>query len=115
MADAATVGLNPVISGSGTNLKVLSMYSLIIVSSSLGVRGWKCSPGQHFIKVEPDAQSLGKGLQEVGKFVAENSIEINSTVGIKNSSATLWQMQVQQLGWKQLATNFSNALKRILQ
>ena len=112
----ATVGLNPVISGSGTNLKVIEYAAcgLIIVSTSLGVRGWECSPGQHFIKVEPDAQSLGNGLQEVGKFVAENSIEINSTVGMKNSSATLWQMQVQQLGWKQLATNFGIALKLIL-
>ena len=50
-------------------------------------------PGQHFIKVEPNAQSLGNGLQEVGKFVAENSSEINSKVGIKNSSGTLWKMQ----------------------
>ena len=112
----ATVGLNPVISGSGTNLKVIEYAAcgLIIVSTSLGIRGWEWSPGQHFIKVEPNAQSLGNGLQEVGKFVAENSSEINSKVGIKNSSGTLWKMQVQQLGWKRLAANFSIALKQIL-
>ena len=112
----ATVGLNPLVSGSGTNLKVIEYAAcgLIIISTAVGVRGWGWIPGQHFIKVEPNTQSLKNGLQEVDKFVAHNAIHINSIAGMKNSSATPWQMQVQQLGWKRLATNFSIALKRIL-
>lgn len=53
----ADVGVNPMSSGSGTNLKMLEYAAagVPLVSSSFGARGLGFTPGEHYAVGEPDA------------------------------------------------------------
>ncbi|HHQ6574850.1 TPA: glycosyltransferase [Serratia fonticola] len=48
----ASIALNPMESGSGSNIKALDYfsYALPILSTSFGMRGFNIEPGKHFIK-----------------------------------------------------------------
>lgn len=52
----ADVALNPVISGSGTNLKMLEYFAagLPVLTTPVGARGLDIEPRQHALVVEPD-------------------------------------------------------------
>jgi glycosyltransferase involved in cell wall biosynthesis len=53
---SAGLGLNPVTSGSGTNLKILEYFAagLSVVSTPVGARGLEARDGEHLRIVEPD-------------------------------------------------------------
>ncbi|WP_272474705.1 glycosyltransferase family 4 protein [Baekduia alba] len=52
----ADVALNPMMSGSGTNLKMLEYAGagVPLVSSAFGARGLDMTPGEHYVEAEPD-------------------------------------------------------------
>lgn len=54
--EAAEIGLNPVLSGSGTNLKQLELMAmgLPVVASQVGVRGLQVEDGRHCLVREPE-------------------------------------------------------------
>lgn len=54
---AADVGLNPMASGSGTNLKMLDYagHGLLVLSTPVGARGLAFVPGTHYVECEPSA------------------------------------------------------------
>ena len=60
---AADVGLNPMASGSGTNLKMLDYagHGLLVLSTPVGARGLAFVPGMHYVECEADA--FGTALQ----------------------------------------------------
>ncbi len=53
---AADIGLNPMFSGSGTNLKILEYWAagLAVVSTSVGVRGLAMQPGVEALVIDPE-------------------------------------------------------------
>lgn len=62
---AADVGLNPMRSGSGTNLKMLDYagHGLLILSTPVGARGLAFAAGSHY--VEREVQDFAAALQEL--------------------------------------------------
>lgn len=56
LSRATDVALNPVLSGSGTNLKILdyAAHGALILSTPTGVRGLKFKQGSHYLSFEPD-------------------------------------------------------------
>ncbi len=62
---ASDIGLNPMFSGSGTNLKILEYFAagLTVISTSLGIRGLKVTPGEAVVVCEPEEfETQVKGL-----------------------------------------------------
>jgi glycosyltransferase involved in cell wall biosynthesis len=59
----ATLGLNPMFSGSGTNLKLAeyAAYGLPVVSTAFGARGGLWNPGEHYVEIK---DSLAKTLTQ---------------------------------------------------
>jgi glycosyltransferase involved in cell wall biosynthesis len=57
----ADVALNPMRSGSGTNLKMLEYAGagVPVVSSAFGARGLDMTPGEHYVEAEPEALAAG--------------------------------------------------------
>ncbi|MDD2711775.1 MAG: glycosyltransferase [Simplicispira sp.] len=82
---AADVGLNPMESGSGTNLKMLDYagHGLLIVSTPVGARGLAFESGMHYIEVplsgfaaalealEPDVPAPHLALRTAARSLAE--------------------------------------------
>ena len=61
----ADIGLNPILSGAGTNLKLAeyAALGLPIVSTRFGARGGVLQEGVHYVAAAPD--HLGEALREV--------------------------------------------------
>lgn len=53
--ERAAIGLNPVVSGGGSNLKLAEFFAhgLAVVSTPFGVRGYQVEGGKHLLVVEP--------------------------------------------------------------
>lgn len=66
--DNASIALNPMLSGSGSNIKALDYFSygLPILSTPFGMRGFNIESGKHYIesKLEDFPQVLNKCLSE---------------------------------------------------
>jgi glycosyltransferase involved in cell wall biosynthesis len=71
----ADVALNPMMSGSGTNLKMLEYAGagVPLISSSFGARGLGMTPGEHYVEAEPEA--LAAALAAVRDEPAEVTAE----------------------------------------
>lgn len=52
--DAADLGINPMLTGAGTNLKTIDYagHDLLLLSSAMGVRGLLMEPGRHYLNIE---------------------------------------------------------------
>jgi len=66
---AADVGLNPMLRGSGTNLKMLdyAAHGALVLSTAIGARGLGFAPGTHYVSFLPGelAQTLESLLPEL--------------------------------------------------
>jgi glycosyltransferase involved in cell wall biosynthesis len=67
---AADAGLNPVVGGSGSNVKVFEYLAakLPVISTTFGVRGTELEPGRDYIPYDPDHPS-----EAIRQFVHGNS------------------------------------------
>jgi len=97
----ADIGLNPVLSGSGTNLKLLDYAAagLPIVSTPFGARGAGLETGKHLWQAEPE--HLAARLKEVLALPIEEKVRI-TLAARKQVEATL--------DWQAIATAFAEKL-----
>jgi glycosyltransferase involved in cell wall biosynthesis len=98
----ADVALNPMLSGSGTNLKMLDYFAagIPVISSQFGARGLKVEPGKHFILAENDWTAT---LQA---FVLQEREELDSL------ATKARQLVEERYSWETIADNFADALGR---
>ena len=96
--DEVTLGLNPMVSGSGTNLKLAeyAAWGLPVMASPLGARGWDWQPGAQFIVCEVNPQSLLKGLEAFDVFIEQSKSEDEAI-----------RQQAELLNWRRLGAVFS--------
>ena len=90
----ATVGLNPMVSGSGTSLKVAEFVAcgLPVVATPLGVRGWEWQAQEHFIACDQSGESLARAVQTATQFMTHAA-----------DRGRFLRQQALQLGWDRLA------------
>jgi glycosyltransferase involved in cell wall biosynthesis len=96
--DEATLGLNVVASGSGTNLKLAeyAAWGLPVMASLLGARGWNWQEGIQLIACDFNLQSLLQGLQGFETFIEQSKSEDESI-----------RQQAELLSWRRLGAVFS--------
>ena len=101
----ATVGLNPMASGSGTNLKIAeyAAWGLPVLATGLGVRGWNWQPGSDYLHVEASTASVSQGLEAALSFMQQG----------KAADHRLRE-QALQLGWPRIARQFGQALQSLV-
>ena len=101
----ATVGLNPMASGSGTNLKIAeyAAWGLPVLATALGVRGWTWQPGEDYVRVEASAASVSQGLEAALTFMQKG-----------NAVDRRLREQALQLGWPRIARHFGQALQSLV-
>ena len=99
----ASVGLNPIISGAGTNLKLAEYAAagLPIVSTAFGARGGVLLPDTHITVCDGDANSLAQALQ---RWFKQSDEEHQAQV----SSA--WQRVRETLDWEKIALSYAEFL-----
>jgi glycosyltransferase involved in cell wall biosynthesis len=63
----ATVGLNPMFSGSGTNLKLAeyAAYGLPVLSTAFGARGGAWTAGEHYVEIKDSLTSTLRQFQHM--------------------------------------------------
>lgn len=103
--DVAEFGLNPVVSGSGTNLKLVEYAAagLLVVGTPFGARGSAFVAGEHYLAVEnPD---LANGLQRALQMPEEarNRIIESAYAAIRQSG-----------DWRGIAAGYVSLLERVL-
>lgn len=79
----ASIALNPMLSGSGSNIKALDYFSygLPILSTSFGMRGFNTQPGKHYI--ESDLNDFPERINEI---LSEKSFSNILDVGVEGKS-----------------------------
>ena len=105
---AATIGLNPMASGSGTNLKLAEYASanLLCVSTDFGARGGHWRPGEHYYLVGAD---LATDLNDLAKFlpITGESDQIPDDLIDMVARA---RIVASQLSWPSIAQDYAAAL-----
>lgn len=102
---SADVALNPMTSGTGSNLKMLDYFSagIPVISTHFGVRGINALNGVHYISAEIDA------------FV----LELTSFFAVPNSYGSIAsrarELAETSYSWSVIAENFFDSIKDILQ
>ena len=101
MLAVADVALNPMRSGTGTNLKMLDYMAagVPVISSRLGARGLNISEGEHFLHAEAD--DLPAALD---KLAGLTEVALASMIG------TARQRAVEQYSWQVIADRFVDDL-----
>ena len=96
----ATVGLNPIHSGSGTNLKLAeyAAHGLPVLSTAFGARGGLWQPGMHYLEI---TQSLAESLNQ-GVFTDPNEIQAMTERAL--------HLVHQRLHWPVIAKNLAGSL-----
>lgn len=99
---AAHVALNPMQSGSGTNLKMLDYFAsgIPVISTAFGARGLRVEGGKHFVMQEDG--DLGAALQ---RFASADRAGIDRTV-----LAARAQVEA-HYSWETIARNFLHSLQ----
>ena len=102
---AATVGLNPMVSGSGTSLKVAEFVAcgLPVVATPLGVRGWEWQAQEHFIACDHSGESLARAVQTATQFMTHAA-----------DRGRFLRQQALQLGWDRLAQRMALELDALV-
>jgi len=97
---AATVGLNPINSGSGTNLKLAeyAAHGLPVLSTAFGARGGVWQPGTHYLEI---TQSLTESLNQ-DTFKAPDQIQAMTERAL--------QLVHERLHWPVIAKNLAGSL-----
>ena len=96
----ATVGLNPISSGSGTNLKLAeyAAYGLPVLSTAFGARGGLWAAGEHYVEIKDSLASALRQIQEMDtsiESIAENAKQLvlehlNWPVIARHLAVSLW-------------------------
>lgn len=88
----ADIGFNPMLSGSGTNLKILDYAAagLAIVSTPFGARGAVLQPGQHLWQAEPEG--LVDLLKTVAALPAEQQARITRAARERVEQTVDWRV-----------------------
>jgi len=112
---AATIGLNPMAKGSGTNLKMAeyAAVGLPMVSTAFGARGGLWQPGQHYEEVTqlPNlAQGCLLALAEMDKLLSTQSGRVRLAQRVALSASTAWA----RLHWQSIADRIAPALPQVL-
>ena len=99
----ASVGLNPIISGAGTNLKLAEYAAagLPIISTAFGARGGVLLPDTHITVCDGDAKSLAHALQRWSKQSAEDH-QAQITAAFQRVRDTL--------DWEKIALSYADFL-----
>lgn len=98
----ADVALNPMLSGSGTNLKMLDYFAagIPVISSGFGARGLRAEPGRHFILTHSDLAERLRG------FLGREQEEIDGLV------LEARKLVEEHYSWQVIADNFVASLAR---
>ena len=101
---AASVGLNPIISGAGTNLKLAEYAAagLPIVSTHFGARGGVLLPEIHLVAHDQNAAALAGALKQ-WEAMSEQTRE-----AMVNSA---WQQVKARLDWETIAVDYADFLR----
>ena len=96
---AATVGLNPIVYGSGSNLKLAEyvLNGLGVVSTNFGVRGWNWQPNKEYVLIQPNAYGVSEGLNRFESWVNQQTHPIDSILS----------EQVRKLDWTSIGSSIS--------
>jgi glycosyltransferase involved in cell wall biosynthesis len=99
----ASVGLNPIISGAGTNLKLAEYAAagLPIISTAFGARGGVLLPDTHITVCDGDAKSLAHALQRWSKQ-SEQEHQAQITAAFQRVRDTL--------DWEKIALSYADFL-----
>jgi glycosyltransferase involved in cell wall biosynthesis len=101
--DVATVGLNPVGLGSGSNLKVAEYVAsgLGLISTDFGARGWNWQPNHQYLPIEPNPLSLSGALNQFQAWASQHPQPID------------WQLrqQAQEFEWQSIGTRLGASLR----
>jgi glycosyltransferase involved in cell wall biosynthesis len=103
--DEATLGLNLMASGSGTNLKLAeyASWGLPVMATEVGVRGWQWEGGKQFLKCDFNAQSFLEGLERFEEFVAKSAHEDDAI-----------RQQAELLNWRRIGGVFSQDIDKAI-
>jgi len=105
---AATVGLNPMASGSGTNLKLAEYASanLLCVSTAFGARGGHWRPGEHYYLVGSD---LARDLTDLAEYLPI-AAKPDGVLDDLNDMVARARIVASQLSWSSIAQDYAAAL-----
>jgi glycosyltransferase involved in cell wall biosynthesis len=94
---AAELALNPVTTGSGTNLKMLEYFAagIPVVSSTFGARGLGVTAGEHYLQAEPHA--LPRVLGQWGEHSPEEVMALVESARAHVESRLEWGVIVEEL------------------
>jgi glycosyltransferase involved in cell wall biosynthesis len=97
----ADVALNPMRSGSGTNLKMLDYFAsgVPVVSTPFGARGLTAEAGRHFVAAEPG--QLADRLRE---------LEETSEAAVANQVEAARHLVAEHYSWNGIASRFAQEL-----
>ncbi len=100
----ADIGLNPIISGAGTNLKLAEYAAagLPIISTHFGARGGVLLPGVHVTACDEDPAALAVAIRKVLVMTEE---QLDSLV------LAAWQRVRQTLDWQRIAEDYADFLR----
>jgi glycosyltransferase involved in cell wall biosynthesis len=100
----ASVGLNPIISGAGTNLKLAEYAAagLPIISTQFGARGGMLLPDAHLIAHDQHAEALVDALQRWQAMSAQAREAMISDA---------WQQVKAHLDWEAIAVTYADFLR----
>jgi glycosyltransferase involved in cell wall biosynthesis len=101
---AASVGLNPIISGAGTNLKLAEYAAagLPIISTQFGARGGVLQPDTHLIAHDQHPEALVDALQRWESMSAQAR---------ETQVVSAWQQVKQRLDWETIAVDYCDFLR----
>ncbi len=101
---AASVGLNPIISGAGTNLKLAEYAAagLPIISTHFGARGGVLEPDTHLIAHDQHPEALVDALQRWQSMSAQAHEALVTSA---------WQQVKSRLDWETIAVAYAEFLR----
>lgn len=103
---SATVALNPMTQGSGTNLKLVEYLAagVPVVSTPFGVRGLPIDHGVHAVLAEP--QDFASAVDRAGTHHVDEELDAMAVEGRK--------LVEEMYDWKQISTVLGDAMEALL-
>jgi glycosyltransferase involved in cell wall biosynthesis len=109
----AHVGLNPVLTGSGTNLKFAeyAVMGLPVLSTVFGARGGLWKPGQHYRPIPADTreQTTDALVASLNAF-ADDLSRAEARLALRRMAQAAQQIAGAHLGWGPISDEFAHAL-----
>lgn len=95
---AADIGVNPMMSGSGTNIKMFDYMamSLPVVTTSIGARGIETGSRRAFLVAEPTAQAFAAAIEQLLNVSLRNAMGHEARLCVEDGYA--WERISEQLG-----------------